>query len=163
MVEWSRALGDAPIYLHAADSQWVVRHDRAIVFWDGESRELLPGVTLVRCGGHFAGGTVLHWADGADGLGAPLTGDVIMVSQDRRTVGFMYSYPNYVPLGAAAVRRIGEAVEPFEFEQVYGAWFGQNISRVRQPGGALLGAPASPGHLRSWRRIRRHPAGVRWP
>jgi hypothetical protein len=50
-----------------------------------------------------------------------------MVGQDRRTAGFMYSYPNYIPLGAAAVRHIGEAVEPFEFEQVYGAWFGQNI------------------------------------
>src|SRR3982074_3231289 len=27
MVEWSRALGGAPIYLHAADSQWVMRAD----------------------------------------------------------------------------------------------------------------------------------------
>ena len=85
------------------------------------------GVTLIRCGGHFPGATVLHWADGADGLGALLSGDVIMVGQDRRTAGFMHSYPNYIPLGAAAVRAIGEAVESFEFEQVYGAWFGQNI------------------------------------
>jgi hypothetical protein len=127
MIEWSRALGDVPVYLHEADSQWVVRHDRAIVFWSGERHEILPGITLIRCGGHFAGGTVLHWSEGADGLGALLSGDVIMVGQDRRTVGFMYSYPNYIPLGAAAVRAIGDAVEPFEFEQVYGAWFGQNI------------------------------------
>ncbi len=75
----------------------------------------------------FSGATVLHWAHGADGLGALLGGDVIMVGQDRRTAGFMYSYPNYIPLGAKAVRAIGAAVEPFEFEQVYGAWFGQNI------------------------------------
>ena len=50
-----------------------------------------------------------------------------MVGQDRRTAGFMYSFPNYIPLDAGAVRAIGNAVEPFEFEQVYGAWFGQNI------------------------------------
>jgi glyoxylase-like metal-dependent hydrolase (beta-lactamase superfamily II) len=127
MIEWSRILGDVPVYLHEADSQWVVRHDRAIVFWAGETREILPGVTLVRCGGHFPGATVLHWSDGADGLGALLSGDVIMVGQDRRTAGFMYSYPNFIPLAAHTVRAIGDAVEPFEFEQVYGAWFGQNI------------------------------------
>lgn len=127
VVEWSRALGDAPVYLHADDAPWVVRRDRAIVFWSGETHQVAPDLTLIRCGGHFAGGTVLHWAGGADGLGALLTGDVIMVAQDRRTVSFMYSYPNYIPLNAPAVGRIAAAVEPYEFEQVYGAWFGQNI------------------------------------
>jgi len=127
MVEWSRALGGVPVYLQARDSQWVVRHDHAIVFWDGDAREVAPGVTLVRCGGHFEGSTVLHWSDGADGGGALLTGDTIMVGEDRRTAGFMYSFPNYIPLNARAVQDIGDAVEPFEFEHVYGAWFGRNI------------------------------------
>ena len=40
MVEWSRALGDLPIYLHAADKQWVMRPDKAIVFWEGDTRAL---------------------------------------------------------------------------------------------------------------------------
>jgi hypothetical protein len=127
MVEWSRALGNVPVYLHADDSAWVVHHHRNIVFWDGDTRQVAPGITLVRCGGHFAGSSVLHWADGADGGGALLTGDTLMVGEDRRTVGFMYSYPNYIPLGPAAARRIGDAVEPFEFDQIYGAWFGRNI------------------------------------
>ncbi len=127
MTAWSRALGGVPIYLHAEDSAWVVRHDRAIIFWDGDTREVAPGVTLIRCGGHFPGGTVLHWADGADGGGALLTGDTIMVGEDRRTTGFMYSFPNYIPLEARAVERIGTMVEPFEFDHVYGAWFGRNI------------------------------------
>lgn len=127
MVEWSRALGQIPIYLNALDRQWVVRDDPAIVYWDGPAFELAPGVTLVHCGGHFAGSTVLHWADGADGLGALLTGDTIMANMDRRTVSFMYSYPNLIPLGPQAVERIVAAVEPFEFEQIYGGWFGKNI------------------------------------
>ena len=127
MIEWSGALGGVPVYLHAADSVWVMRNDPAIRYWDGPTLEIAPGVTLIHCGGHFAGSTALHWADGGDGLGALLTGDTVMVGQDRRTVSFMYSYPNLIPLNPAAVRRIGAALEPFEFEQIYGGWFGKNV------------------------------------
>jgi glyoxylase-like metal-dependent hydrolase (beta-lactamase superfamily II) len=127
MLEWSRALGGVPVYLHAADSAWAMQEDPAIRFWDGEWLEIAPGVTLVHCGGHYAGSTVLHWAAGAGGLGALLTGDTLMVGQDRRTVSFMYSYPNLIPLSGAAVRRIAAALEPFEFEQIYGGWFGKNV------------------------------------
>ena len=49
------------------------------------------------------------------------------MGQDRKTASFMYSYPNFIPMSAAAVRRIVAAVEPYEFDQIYGAWFGQNI------------------------------------
>jgi glyoxylase-like metal-dependent hydrolase (beta-lactamase superfamily II) len=127
MVEWSRALGGIPIYLHEADRAWVMRDDPAIVYWGGVALDVAPGITLIHCGGHFAGSTVLHWAEGADGLGALLTGDSIMVGQDRRTVSFMYSYPNLIPLDAAAVQRIVKAVAPYEFEQIYGAWTGKNV------------------------------------
>jgi glyoxylase-like metal-dependent hydrolase (beta-lactamase superfamily II) len=127
MVEWSRALGDVPVYLHAADGEWVMRPHPAIVFWHGETHELAPGLTLIRLGGHFPGGTVLHWAGGAQGKGALLTGDVVQVGPDRKTVSFMYSFPNYIPVNAATVRSILDAVEPYRFEQIYGAWFRQNI------------------------------------
>jgi hypothetical protein len=129
MVEWSRELGDVPIYLHAADGEWVMRPHPAIVFWQGQTHQLVPGLTLIHCGGHFAGGTVLHWAGGAGGKGALLSGDIIQVGQDRKTVSFMYSYPNYIPLARGDVRQIVDAVEPFGFDQIYGAWFGQNIMR----------------------------------
>src|SRR5207237_10551401 len=95
----------------------------AIVFWEGETRKLAEALTLVRCGGHFEGGTVLHWQAGADSKGALLTGDVIQVVADRKHVSFMYSYPNYVPLSASAVERIVRAVEPFEYQRVYGAFW----------------------------------------
>lgn len=127
VVEWSRAFGGVPIYLHADDRQWVMRSDPAIVFWDGETLPLADDLTLLRCGGHFAGGTVLHWAGGADGRGMLLSGDIIQVCQDRRWVSFMYSFPNYVPLGASAVRRILSAVEPFAFDDICGAWWRRNV------------------------------------
>ena len=122
MVEWSRAF-DAPIHLHADDRDWVMRPDERIELWEGERRELGRGVTLVRCGGHFPGGTVLHWANGADGRGNLLSGDIVQVVSDRRYVSFMYSYPNLIPLSEAAVRRVVAALEPFPFERIYGAWF----------------------------------------
>ena len=132
MVEWSRAFGGVPIYLHAADRQWVMRPDKAIVFWEGETRTLAEGLTLVRCGGHFDGGTVLHWAGGAGGRGALLSGDIIQVVPDRKHVSFMYSYPNYIPLPASAIERIVKAVEPFEYDRVYGAFWDMVIEAGRQ-------------------------------
>lgn len=127
MVEWSRAF-DAPVYLHAADRQWVMRPDPAIVFWEGATHVVVPGVTLVHCGGHFAGGAVLHWADGADGWGVLLSGDIIQVVADRRYVTFMYSYPNLIPLPASAVRGIAAAVEPFAYDRLYNAFGGGMVS-----------------------------------
>ncbi len=122
MVDWSRALGGIPVYLHEADREWVMRPDPAIRFWSGDAFPLADGLTLLRVGGHFPGGTVLHWAAGFDG-GALLTGDVIQVCEDRRWVSFMYSYPNLIPLAAESVRRIVAAVEPYAFDALYGAWW----------------------------------------
>jgi hypothetical protein len=122
MVEWSRAF-DAPIYLHAADREHVMRPDPSIDFWEGETMPLLEGLTLIRCGGHFAGGTVAHWPAGAEGRGVLLTGDIIQVVQDRRFVSFMRSYPNLIPLNAAAAKHIVEKVEPFAFNRIHGAWW----------------------------------------
>jgi glyoxylase-like metal-dependent hydrolase (beta-lactamase superfamily II) len=122
MVEWANAF-DAPIYLHAADREWVMRPDARIEFWEGESKSLLGGLILIRCGGHFPGGTVLHWPDGAEGKGALLSGDIATVVSDTRYVSFMYSYPNLIPLPAWEIRRIARALEPYAFERIYGAWW----------------------------------------
>ena len=46
--------------------------------------KLWDGVTLIRCGGHFEGGTVLHWAGGADGRGLVCSGDILTVCTDRK-------------------------------------------------------------------------------
>ncbi len=126
MVEWSRRF-KAPIYLHDADRQWVMRADDAIEFWSEEIKALWDGMTLIRTGGHFEGGTVLHLPAAADGKGALLAGDILQVAQDRRWVSFMYSYPNYIPLPASEIDRIVTAVEPFDFDRIYGAWWDRNV------------------------------------
>jgi hypothetical protein len=128
MVEWSHAFGGAPIYLNAADKQWVMRPDPVIEFWEGDTKKVASGLTLIRVGGHFAGGTVAHWAPGANDRGALLSGDIVMVIPDRSHVSFMRSYPNLMPLSAPSVERLGATLEPFAFDAIYGAFFDRNIA-----------------------------------
>lgn len=127
VVEWSRALGGVPAYLHNADRRWAMRPDPCIVFWEGETRVIADGLTLIRCGIHFEGGAVMHWPEGAAGRGALLTGDIFQVVMDRRHVSFMRSYPNFIPERPSVIRRALQAVEPFRFDAIYGAWWCQNI------------------------------------
>ncbi|HUX22725.1 MAG TPA: MBL fold metallo-hydrolase [Spirochaetia bacterium] len=123
MVEWSARFDSAPIYLHELNRPWVMRPDEVVNFWDSETISPLPGVTLIRCGGHFPGSTVLHWAPGAEGRGSLHTGDTISVAADKRMVSFMYSYPNRIPLAAYEIRRIANAVRPFQFHRLYAGWW----------------------------------------
>jgi glyoxylase-like metal-dependent hydrolase (beta-lactamase superfamily II) len=126
MVEWSHAFGDVPVYLNVANRKWVMRPDPVIEFWDGPRKEIAPGLTLLNCGGHFTGGTVMHWANGAEGRGVLLTGDILSVRPDGN-VSFMYSYPNLIPLSAKAVHGIAEALESFAYDRIYGGWWGSVI------------------------------------
>jgi glyoxylase-like metal-dependent hydrolase (beta-lactamase superfamily II) len=129
MVEWADHF-DARIFLHAADRQWVMRKSPRIQFWEGTTLSLWDGLTLISCGGHFEGGTVLHWpaaSRGRGSKGALLTGDIITVVQDRRYVSFMRSYPNLIPLGPAAIHQILERIEPFSFDQIYGGWWNASV------------------------------------
>ena len=122
MVEWSLAFNNAPIYIHTADRQWVMRQHPNVQPWSGDNKELLAGLTLLHTPGHFDGFQVLHWAAGADGKGVLLSGDQPQVCMDTRWVSFMYSYPNYIPLGAQAVREIVSRLDPYQFDRIYGAF-----------------------------------------
>ena len=126
MADWSAALGGVPVYIHADDHEWVTEPFPSLVPWSGEWRALTDKLTLIRCGGHFPGATVLHRRDGAgDTL---YSGDVLQVTADRRHVSFMWSYPNLVPVNAAAVTRIAAALLPYGFERIYGAFEGRVIA-----------------------------------
>lgn len=127
MQDWARSF-DCPVHLHAADSEWVMRADPALRHWQGETLEIAQGVTLLRLGGHFPGGAVLHWADGAEGRGAILSGDIVQVAADLSRVSFLWSYPNMMPLSAATVRRIAGTLAPWRFDRIYGAFPGRQVT-----------------------------------
>jgi hypothetical protein len=133
MMEWAHAF-DAPVYIHVKDREWVARPDDAVVFWEGETRELLEGLTLINAGVHFDGGQVLHRDGGPDGAigqdsaGALFTGDIFTVVPDRRWMSFMYSYPNLIPERPNTIRRAMAMMQPYDFDRVYGGWWGRNVA-----------------------------------
>jgi glyoxylase-like metal-dependent hydrolase (beta-lactamase superfamily II) len=127
-VAWSQAFGGCPVYIHAADQEWVQYPAPSVSLWEGTSLEILPGLTLLNTGGHFEGSVVLHWAAGAGGQGALLSGDTATVVMDRRYVSFMYSYPNLIPLGEQAIQRIVETLRPYRFARIYGGWNGRVVA-----------------------------------
>lgn len=113
---WSEAL-DVPILLPRADREWVRRTDR--VEWYDDRHDIAEGLTLHRVGGHFVGSAVLEWADGAGGNGVLLAGDAIFPNPDRKTVSFMRSYPNRLPLSGNVVLRIADTVGKLRFDRLY--------------------------------------------
>ena len=70
---------------------------------------------------------MLHWAQGCAGKGALLSGDIVQVLAHLRSVTYMWSYPNMLPLPAREVERIVAALEPWEFDRIWGAWWGRTI------------------------------------
>ena len=122
MSEWSRAF-DVPVHVHAADRQWIMRPEGNLKLWEGETLKLLPDVTLIRGGGHFAGSSMLHWAGGAGGRGVLCASDTAYVALDKRHVSFMRSYPNLLPLPAKNVKAIAAALAPFRFDMMFGNFF----------------------------------------
>jgi hypothetical protein len=125
-VEWSHRLGGVPVYVNAADADWVMRPDPVIQLWS-DTLTLTPALTVVRVGGHFPGSSVACWAD-------------------RRTVGFLRSYPNRLPLSAAVVQRMAATLAPLHFDRIYGLY---------------TNAIDSDGHGVVQRSAQRHAAWVR--
>jgi predicted RNase H-like nuclease len=110
------------VLVHEDDREFVMRPAASVEFWSGEVRELWDGITLLRLGGHFPGAQVLHTTDGK-----LLTGDVVATRPGGKWVSFMYSFPMLIPLPAREVERIAAALEPWEFDRIYGGWWGSVI------------------------------------
>jgi hypothetical protein len=64
----------------------------------------------------------VHWAAGADGKGVLLPGDNIQVVSDNKSVSFMWSYPNLIPLSAPSIEGVVKALKPYKYERVHGAF-----------------------------------------
>ena len=122
MVEWSVAFGNVPIYIHEADRKWVQRPHPNVRFWAGETWKLGDGLMLIHTPGHFDGYQVLLWEGGAAAEGALFCGDQPQVCMNINWLSFMYSYPNYIPLGPQTVNKIVCTLEPLKCDRMYGAF-----------------------------------------
>ncbi|HYZ56764.1 MAG TPA: MBL fold metallo-hydrolase [Streptosporangiaceae bacterium] len=127
MAEWGHAFG-ADILVPEADASWITRPSPSVRIWSG-TLAVLPGVTLIQCGGHFPGSAVVHWAAGAGGAGVLLTGDTIFVTPGEDRITFVWSAPNRLPLPETSVRAVIGAVRPYQFDRIYGGWWEPAIRR----------------------------------
>jgi len=118
-VEWAEVF-DAPIYIHENDRSWVMRESDKIQYWTGKKLKLSEEISLHCLGGHFKGGTILHWKD--DNNEKLFTGDIIQIVPDSQWVSFMYSYPNLIPLPASKVQNMAEYVNELTFDRLYNAF-----------------------------------------
>lgn len=121
---WSATFGNIPIYIHQADKHWVQDMSDNILFWQGETLNLEDDLTIINCGGHFDGSCVLHWRGAADGKPVLFGADTVYSVNNQAT--FMHSFPNVIPLPAHKVKTIGQRLEAFNFDRLYGP-FGGNI------------------------------------
>jgi glyoxylase-like metal-dependent hydrolase (beta-lactamase superfamily II) len=124
-VSWAKALGDVPVLVNEADAEWVRRPDALVRTFSGVL-ELAPGLALHTLGGHFAGSTAALWDAGADGKGVLLAGDAIFPNPNGASVSFMRSYPNLLPLSAAAVERVVTRALALPFDRLYNN-FGRSV------------------------------------
>jgi glyoxylase-like metal-dependent hydrolase (beta-lactamase superfamily II) len=147
-VEWSERFGGAPIYIHEDDASWAQRPSATYRFWAGEEVAPVPGLRLLRLGGHFPGSSAVLWPDGAGGRGVLLSSDTLQVVPDRRFVSVMWSYPNHVPVDLATLDAIASRLDGLAFDRIYGAFPG-NV--VRSGGKEAV--------TRSFARYRRHLPG----
>lgn len=124
---WSAAFDDCPVYVSAPDEQWLGLRPGNTVVWggghtadpaEGGEIEIVPGVRASQPGGHFPGSVVVHWT-APDGRGVLFTGDTIGSVADPGWVTFMRSFPNWMPLSGAVVRRIADHVSRYDFDRIY--------------------------------------------
>lgn len=65
---------------------------------------------------------MLLWPEGAGGKGALMAGDQPQICMDPKQVSFMWSYPNFIPLGAPTIRHVLACLEALAFDRIYGAF-----------------------------------------
>jgi hypothetical protein len=124
-VEWSHRFGGVPVFVQERDAEWLQRNDAVISTW-AEAYEVLPGLTLHRIGGHFAGSSVARFR-AADGHGVLLSGDTVVATPDQHWVSFMRSYPNKIPLSATGAAAVSDRVLALDFDRLYDNFGGQVV------------------------------------
>lgn len=131
--DWS-ATFKCPVYMSQADSVWAVRTASPwadLKLLTGATTELSPGVTAIKCGGHFEESLVLHW----DNL-LFVADTLLMVKSAQNpdpakpgvaSYSFMWSIPNWIPLPPNKIMRIWHAIKPYDFRATFGVFKGANV------------------------------------
>ncbi|KAK5663559.1 hypothetical protein OQA88_3990 [Cercophora sp. LCS_1] len=147
-VEWAAAF-NCPVYLAAEDKQWIARPSEHPVFLDQVETEIdadwrKTGIKVIKLGGHFPGSLVLLFEEHlfvADTLMITPAGmanwRVNALGEPRErppgvnTFAFMWSIPNYIPLGPDDISRMWDILKEYTFTSTHGAFVGQDVEDVQ--------------------------------
>ena len=139
-LEWAREF-DCPVYLATEDVEWCQQPDthgvRKLITETTE--EILPGITAIKTGGHFAGSLVLHVDAGKTGdnisrlfiADSFVTVPSALYHKDRpagtTSYSFMWSIPNMIPLSPKVMLGMWKAIERFDWQATHGAFVGHEV------------------------------------
>ncbi len=100
------------VVIQVQDLPWTNAFQTAWPF--DEKLELAPGLTLIHTGGHFAGHTILHWADRR----LLFAGDMLKF-HGANGLSTHKGFNRKIPMSHAEVRRYAEVVRDLDFDTVY--------------------------------------------
>lgn len=111
------------VAIQVEDLPWTNAFQTAWPF--DETLALAPGLTLIHTGGHFAGHTILHWADRR----LLFAGDMLKF---HRTNGLSThkGFNRKIPMSHAEVRRYRKVIQDLEFDTVYTTFESASCTRA---------------------------------
>ncbi|KAL9111968.1 MAG: hypothetical protein Q9227_003588 [Pyrenula ochraceoflavens] len=153
--DWSTTFSHCPIYTSSLDSSWLSRPAPAPAsshtFLTSPLTPILPSITALIVGGHFAGSLCLHYEDklfvadtlvtvpsahnpsspGEVARRAEVTGRKEGGSRNEQightSYAFMYSIPNMIPLSPREMVRMWGVLGRVEWRTTFGAFVGSEV------------------------------------
>ncbi|GKU02760.1 metallo-beta-lactamase family protein [Fusarium langsethiae] len=146
------AIGQRAILIKTPKGNILPILDDAVLFSPGGSHRVVDaGATAIKLGGHFPGSLVLHYNSRlfiADTLMTTASGvgnwdvDATGVERSSRPPGlnsfsFLWSIPNFIPLGVDEMARMWRALKDVEFTATHGGFMGMDIEHEDVKGRVL--------------------------
>ncbi len=115
------------VVIQVEDLPWTNTFETAWPF--DKKLEIAPGLTLLHTGGHFAGHSVLYWADRK----TLFAGDMLKFHGMNGTFDGLSTHKGFnrkIPMSHAEVRRYKEVVQDLDFDRVYTSFHSAPCTRA---------------------------------
>lgn len=133
---WAKAF-KCPVYVASEDADWLYSKPA-----DGELRvvqdvntEIVPGLTAIKCGGHFPGSFCLHYdnmlfsSDTIMTIASSHNPEEHYTPGHTQTYAFMWAIPNMIPLDPKTIQQVLKRLEPFDFTATFGNIPGSDLRK----------------------------------
>ncbi|KAF7196741.1 hypothetical protein HII31_02111 [Pseudocercospora fuligena] len=149
---WAKEF-DCPVYLTGTEKAYLNRIDEGEqrIFVDQEVHEILPGVNMIRLGGHFPGSSVLHYdntvvcsllcqqvEETSTNAYSSLLGSAILTcsqsglnlsnhTKEHQVFFFHYAQPNFIPLGPTGMHSMWKRLSKWDFHTLHSLFYGAHV------------------------------------